>query len=116
NVRYVILSIHEKKKNGSISRSLKVDYHLEGNLTKPISEWVCFEHEGYALHKAHDWWKNCSLDMPNQPPDNLDQVIKDFNEGLLKEAKRISVRKKKSDKFWTIEKREFGPILEEEEA
>jgi DNA repair protein RadD len=20
------------------------------------SEWVCFEHEGYALQKAHNWW------------------------------------------------------------
>ncbi|PCI28921.1 hypothetical protein COB55_03020 [Candidatus Wolfebacteria bacterium] len=115
NVRYVILSIHEKKKNGSISRSLKVDYHLEGNLTGTISEWVAFESDKkYAIHQAHEFWRQCSLDMPNQPPDNLEQVVKDFKEGLLKEATSITVRKKKSDKYWTIVKREFGAVLEKE--
>lgn len=35
--------------------SMKATYHC-GYLA--INEFVCFEHTGYALHKAHVWWKS----------------------------------------------------------
>jgi DNA repair protein RadD len=34
--------------------SLKVSY-FSG--LRMFSEWVCFEHTGFPLHKAHDWWR-----------------------------------------------------------
>jgi DNA repair protein RadD len=42
--------------------SMKVMYHSGPNM---YSEWVCFEHGGYASHKAHEWWRRRSdLDPP----------------------------------------------------
>ena len=35
--------------------SLRVDYECGWHRT--VSEWVCFEHEGYAQLKARRWWK-----------------------------------------------------------
>jgi DNA repair protein RadD len=29
-----------------------------------FNEWVCFEHDGYAKHKAHEWWKERSAEEP----------------------------------------------------
>lgn len=49
DVRY---SIH--KKPGSPD-SLRVDYW--SSLRKVASEWVCFEHQGWARAKADAWWK-----------------------------------------------------------
>ena len=34
--------------------SLKVSYFCG---LRMFSEWVCFQHTGFALHKAHDWWR-----------------------------------------------------------
>jgi DNA repair protein RadD len=49
DVRY---SIH--KKPGSPD-SLRVDYYA--GLKRVASEWVCFEHTGWARAKAEAWWK-----------------------------------------------------------
>jgi DNA repair protein RadD len=37
--------------------SLRVDYHC--GLVRH-SEWICFEHTGYAREKAAAWWRACS--------------------------------------------------------
>lgn len=34
--------------------SLRVTYYSG---LRRFDEWICFEHEGYARRKAHDWWK-----------------------------------------------------------
>jgi hypothetical protein len=34
--------------------SLRVDYY--SGLLRVASEWVCFEHTGYARQKAEQWW------------------------------------------------------------
>jgi DNA repair protein RadD len=48
------IDYHKHKPRDSKPISLKVSYHCG---MRQFSEWVCFEHEGFALHKAHDWWK-----------------------------------------------------------
>ena len=35
--------------------SLRVDYVC--GLTRRVSEWICFEHTGYARIKAESWWR-----------------------------------------------------------
>jgi len=37
------------------TRSMRVDYMCAAGREK-FSEWVCFEHEGYARQKAQQWW------------------------------------------------------------
>jgi len=49
--------------------SLRVDYHC--GLVRH-SEWICFEHAGYARQKAVDWWQRRSA-MP--VPDTVDQAL-----------------------------------------
>lgn len=41
--------------------SLKATYYCGLRI---FNEWVCFEHEGYAKHKAHEWWKERSAEAP----------------------------------------------------
>lgn len=45
-------SVH--RKTGSPD-SLRVDYY--SGLRRVASEWVCFEHQGFARAKAEKWWK-----------------------------------------------------------
>lgn len=51
NVDECFYKLHVKRSNGS--RSLKVDYQCG---IARISDWICFEHEGFALTKAKQWW------------------------------------------------------------
>jgi DNA repair protein RadD len=47
----VSYSVHEKPGRPP---SLQVSYYCGLRLFR---EWVCFEHDGYAKKKAHDWWR-----------------------------------------------------------
>ena len=42
-----------------------------------FSEWVCFEHNGFALHKAKDWWKQRHL---SEPPLTTYEALQKTNE------------------------------------
>lgn len=57
NVDRVIYNLHEKKNREGIAispPSIKVSYFCRFQM---FNEWICFEHHGFALHKAHEWWK-----------------------------------------------------------
>lgn len=69
--------IHTKKANGS--RTLRVDYNVQpmdsdsGNLTqKVVSEWVCFEHTGFARTKAGLWWR---VRSEHPEPNTIDDAV-----------------------------------------
>ena len=60
-------------------RTLRVDYTCQpmdsdgGNLTqKVVSEWVCFEHEGFARMKAVKWWEARST---HDVPQTIDDAV-----------------------------------------
>lgn len=41
-------------------------------------EWLCFEHRGYPLHKAHDWWRGRQRQAPELPhpvPETVDEAL-----------------------------------------
>jgi DNA repair protein RadD len=60
-VEDAFFSVHKKRGAGDDApRSMRVDYKLSWN--KFQSEWVCFEHDGYARQKAIAWWKRRSPD------------------------------------------------------
>jgi len=50
-------------------RSMRVDYMVGWRTRK--SEWICFEHSGYARQHTVAWWKQRSPDPCLQPPTRL---------------------------------------------
>lgn len=51
SVQKVSYKLHESKKSGT--PTMKVTYQLG---LRSVSEWVCFEHAGFARSKAVAWW------------------------------------------------------------
>lgn len=43
--------------------SMRVTYH-PATFGPTVSEWVCFEHEGFARRKAETWWREHGGEMP----------------------------------------------------
>jgi DNA repair protein RadD len=83
---------HSKKKgvdeNGAYiySTSMKVEYEIGWNTY--VSEWICFEHEGYARKKAEGWWKVRS----NEPvPSTIEEAIELCRFGAIKKTVGIIV-------------------------
>jgi len=50
--------------------SMRVEYYLGYRLL--ASEWICFEHTGFARRKAEQWWAARDTDPP---PDTIDEAI-----------------------------------------
>lgn len=54
---YEITSVlYRKHKKPGSPDSMRVDY--QSGLRTVASEWICFEHEGYAKQKAIKWWRD----------------------------------------------------------
>jgi DNA repair protein RadD len=72
--------VHTKKNAAEDApRTLRVDYTVRpmdsggGNLAqKTISEWVCFEHSGFARTKAEFWWQGRSV---HGVPTTIDDAV-----------------------------------------
>lgn len=47
---------HYKKGSENAPNTLRVTYFGEGDLAPTIDEWVCLNHDGFALRKALKWW------------------------------------------------------------
>lgn len=56
--------------------SLKVSYFCG---LRMFTEWVCFEHTGFALHKAHDWWRERTGEE-NGIPETVEEAKKRIEE------------------------------------
>lgn len=65
--------------------TLRVDYGVSFGV---VSEWVCFEHEGYPRAKAARWWRKRS-DLP--VPDNSADACALAKAGYLREPIEIEV-------------------------
>lgn len=80
-VEGVVYSKHAKPGK---TPSLRVDY-----LPSNYSEWVCFEHDGFARKKAIKWW----LDRygGNIVPGTVDEALGIIKPGILREPTEIVV-------------------------
>ncbi len=75
-------------------RTMRVDYRIGFN--HYVSEWVCFEHDGYARQKAVQWWRARS----NEPvPDTIEQAVELADMGALAPTLAITVMHKPGDKY-----------------
>ena len=75
-------------------KTMRVEYVLGWQHWQ--SEWVCFEHSGYAKERAIEWWVARSK-MPI--PMNTQEAVNFANSGALAEPKVIIVRSTPGQKY-----------------
>lgn len=90
--------------NRAGSRTMRVDYSF-GDIGKE-SEWVCFEHSGYAWEKAGRWWyRRTTACMPK----TVEEAVALANAGALAETKSITIRSVGGEDFPQIISHVLGP-------
>jgi DNA repair protein RadD len=76
---------------------MRVEYRIGFN--QWISEWVCFEHTGYARAKAEAWWRERST---APVPATAAEAVDLANRGALADTLAVSVRSVAGEKYDTI--------------
>ena len=61
--------------------SLRVDYY--SGILRVASEWVCFDHTGYALQKAHEWFERRKPEGYTHSPGTVSQLMDWINGGFV---------------------------------
>ena len=93
------ISYHKHVKRGSGDNdpaTLRVEYTVrkegdEGNLqTRVCKEWVCFEHQGFALEKAWGWWQQRSK---HPAPVDTDEALDLIGRHAIRGPHRIVTEK-----------------------
>lgn len=70
------------------------------------SEWVCFEHQGFAGRKAGEWWALHGGELPT--PATVDEALERWDEVNRPEA----ITRVHDGKYYRIGKRRFGATQE----
>jgi len=87
-VRNVYYSVHTKRgAPDDAPKTLRVEYRLGFNNYK--SEWICFEHTGWARLKAESWWRKRSNALL---PESAAEAVALAEAGALCETTAITVR------------------------
>lgn len=96
---------HEKKDKPV---SMRVEYHRQGQFgTRIASEWICFEHEGYARKRAEDWWNEVK---PSSIGDYMPETVEDamsLTHVLIRPDRIVTVP---DGKFTRITKRIYDEV------
>jgi len=105
-VEGVYYSVHVKRDAPEDHpRTMRVDYRVGFNDYR--SEWVCFEHTGYARAKAEAWWRARS----REPfPESSEQAVGICEAGGVAETRSITVRSVTGEKYARITHHKLGPI------
>ena len=107
-VQDVCYSVHTKRgAPEDAPKSMRVDYRVGDHDYK--SEWVCFEHDGYARQKAAAWWRRHS---PDPVPDTAERAVEVAQAGGIAATLGITVRTVAGDEFERITDYELGPLPE----
>jgi DNA repair protein RadD len=104
----VYYSVHTKRgASEDDPKSMRVDYKVGWHEYK--SEWICFEHEGYARQKAVAWWKRRS---PDPVPDTAERAVELAQCGALATTIAITVRAVAGEPYERITDYELGELPE----
>lgn len=103
---------HFKRDAPEAPPTMRVEYML-GNLGS-VSEWLCFEHTGWAQQKAQSWWR---LRSSAPVPATVAEAVELAQGGALAEARSITVKKVVGEKYDRIIGYELGekPLWRERE-
>jgi DNA repair protein RadD len=75
-------------------RTMRVDYKI--GFQTYVSEWVCFEHQGYPRQKAEIWWRTRS-DEP--VPGDAEEAVERAQAGALAPTVAITIERREGDRF-----------------
>ncbi len=104
----VYYSVHTKRGAGEDApKTMRVDYKVGWHEYK--SEWVCFEHSGYARQKAIAWWQRRS---PDPVPPTVERAVELAQCGAVAGTSAITVRTVAGDPYERIVDYELGEIPE----
>lgn len=107
-VEEVAYFVHQKRgANEDSPRTMRVDYKLGFNRWQ--SEWICFEHDGFARQKAESWWQRRST---APVPTNSNEAVALASAGALCSTTAITVRSVAGEKYDTVISHELGPAPE----
>jgi DNA repair protein RadD len=99
--------VHSKRgANAESPRSMRVTYRL--GLTYCVSEYICFEHPGFARRKAEQWWRQRS---PEPVPATASEAVDIARETGLAEAHRVTVRNIAGETYERIVAYQLGERL-----
>lgn len=103
-VAEVSYHVHYKRNNPAAAPTMRIDYR--SGFAATFSEWVCFEHTGYARQKAEQWWRRRS----NEPvPDTVDEAVDLARCGALAPTLGITIRRKPGSRFDEVVGHVLGP-------
>jgi DNA repair protein RadD len=104
----VYYTVHTKRdaREGD-PQTMRVDYKIGWHEYK--SEWVCFEHIGFARQKAVAWWKRRS---PDPVPDSAERAVELAQNGALATTLSITVRSVAGEPYDRITDYELGSVPE----
>ena len=103
-VREVFYGVHVKRDAGpDHPRTMRVEYQV--GWQQHFSEWVCFEHSGYARAKAEAWWRRRSNDPV---PNTVDEAVELAQAGSLAPTLAITVRTVAGEKYDRIVNHTLG--------
>jgi DNA repair protein RadD len=110
-VQDVFYTVYTKRGGAeSAPKSMRVDYKVGWNKFK--SEWVCFEHSGYARARAVAWWRrrsSCPV------PESVQRAVDLANNGAVAVTTAVSVRSMAGDPLERIVAYEIDPIPVEDD-
>jgi DNA repair protein RadD len=101
----VFYSVHQKRgAPDDHPRTMRVEYRSGWQQWQ--SEFICFEHTGWARVKAESWWKQRS----SWPvPDTASEAVEIAQDGGLCETYQITVKSKAGEKYDQITGYRLGP-------
>ena len=97
-VRRVTYAVHVKKNApAGAPKSMRADYNL--GYGKQHSEFICFEHTGYARKMAEQWWRTRSREPI---PSTAERAVAIANKGGIAHAAHITVSCAAGEKYSRI--------------
>jgi DNA repair protein RadD len=107
-VRDIHYRVHTKRDAApNAPKTMRVDYRL--GLDHWQSEFICFEHDGYARQKAIQWWR---LRSPDPVPDTAERAVEIAAGGGLAHAEHITVRSVSGERYDRIIAYKLSPMPE----
>jgi DNA repair protein RadD len=99
-------SVHTKRGAADDApKTMRVEYKVGFNTF--VSEWLCFEHEGYAWRKAAGWWRRRS---PDPVPGTAAEAVDLARQGRLAPTHAITVRRPAGEEYDRVVGYQLGDV------